>query len=125
MIWVWSSLLLVNVLKTFLICIFSICKYIKLIKLILYLQQDQISLQLKLDLDYIYDLIIVMTVIDLLLMMEKGIRGRTFPDIHWYMKANNKYVKGYDKNKESAHVKSWDNKNKIIYTEGQCYRSYL
>ena len=38
--------------------------------------------------------------IDTLLMIEKGIRG--------YVKANNKYIKNYDKNKESSYLKYWD-----------------
>ena len=28
--------------------------------------------------------------------------------IHHYTKANNKYMKDYDKNKESSHLKYWD-----------------
>ena len=37
----------------------------------------------------------------MLLMIEKGIRGRTCRAIYRYVKANNKYMKNYDKNKES------------------------
>ena len=40
--------------------------------------------------------------IDMLLMAEKGIRRRICNTIHWYAKANNKYMKEYDKNKESS-----------------------
>ena len=37
--------------------------------------------------------------IDILIMAEKGIRGGICHAIHWYAKANNKYMKDYDKNK--------------------------
>ena len=37
----------------------------------------------------------------MLLMVEKGIRGRKYHSIYWYAKANNKYIKNYDGNKES------------------------
>ena len=38
----------------------------------------------------------------MLLMVEKEIRGGTCHTIHRYAKVNNKYMKGYDKNKESS-----------------------
>ena len=38
---------------------------------------------------------------DILLMVEKGIRGGICHAIHRFAKANNKYMKNYDKNKES------------------------
>ena len=37
--------------------------------------------------------------IDMLLMVEKGIRGEICHAIHHYAKANNKYMKDYDKKK--------------------------
>ena len=40
--------------------------------------------------------------IDMLLMVEKGIRGGICHYIHRYAKANNKCMKDYDKNKESS-----------------------
>ena len=46
--------------------------------------------------------------IDILLMVESGIRGGIFQAIHWYVKASNKYIKIYDKNKESTYLKKWD-----------------
>ena len=33
-------------------------------------------------------------------MVKKGISAGISHAIHWYAKANNKYVKDYDKNKE-------------------------
>ena len=38
----------------------------------------------------------------MLLMVEKGIRGKICHAIYGYAKANNKYIKNYDKNKESS-----------------------
>ena len=42
-----------------------------------------------------------LTGIDMLLMVRKGIRGGICHSIYQYAKANNKYMKDYDKNKES------------------------
>ena len=53
----------------------------------------------------------LLTDIDMLLMLEKGIRGRICHVIHWHAKANNKYMKYYDKNKESSYLKYWDVNN--------------
>ena len=47
----------------------------------------------------------------MLLMVEKGIRGGTCHAIHRYAKASNKYMKDYDKNKESFYPKYWDANN--------------
>ena len=52
-----------------------------------------------------------MTDIDLLLMVEKCTRGGICCAIHWYVKANNKYIKDYDKNNESSYLKYWDVNN--------------
>ena len=35
----------------------------------------------------------------MLLILEKGIRGGIFHEIHRYAKANNKYIKHYEKTK--------------------------
>ena len=42
----------------------------------------------------------LLTDIDMLLMVEKVIRGRIYHAIHQYAEANNKYMKNYDENKE-------------------------
>ena len=41
-------------------------------------------------------------------MVEKGIRGELREAIHRYVKAKNKYLKDYDKNKESSYLKYRD-----------------
>ena len=47
----------------------------------------------------------LLTDIDMLLMIEKGIRGRLCHSINRYPKANNKCMKDYDKTKESSYLK--------------------
>ena len=44
-------------------------------------------------------------------MVEKGIRGGICHSIYRYAKANNKYMKDYDKNKESSYIQYWDVNN--------------
>ena len=51
------------------------------------------------------------TEIDMLLMVEKRIRGGICHVIHQYAKADNKYMNDYDKNKEPSHLKYWDVNN--------------
>ena len=41
----------------------------------------------------------------MLLMVEKTTREGIYHAVHRYVKANNKYMKDYDKNKESSHLK--------------------
>ena len=53
------------------------------------------------------------------LMVEKGIRGEICHAIHQYTKANNKYMKEYDKNKESSYLKYWDVNNLYGWTMSQ------
>ena len=53
----------------------------------------------------------LLTGIDMLLMVEKGIRGRICHTIHRCAKANNKYMKDYDENRESSYLKCWDINN--------------
>ena len=47
----------------------------------------------------------LLTDIDMLLMVEKTTREGIYHAVHRYVKANNKYMKDYDKNKESSHLK--------------------
>ena len=53
----------------------------------------------------------LLTDIDMFLIVEKGVRRGTYHAIHWYKKANNKYMKGCNKNKESIYLKYWDVNN--------------
>ena len=46
----------------------------------------------------------LLTDVNVLLMVEKGIRGGTCHAIHRYAEANNKYMNKYDKNKESSYL---------------------
>ena len=45
------------------------------------------------------------TNIDVLLMVQKGIRRGIYHAIHQYTKANKKYMKDSDKNKKSSYLK--------------------
>ena len=47
----------------------------------------------------------------MLLMVEEGIRGGICHSIHRYAKANNKYMKNYDKNEESSYIQYLDANN--------------
>ena len=53
----------------------------------------------------------LLTDICILLMVEKGIREGICHSINRYAKANHKYIKDYDKNKESSYLKYWDVNN--------------
>ena len=53
----------------------------------------------------------LLTDVDMLLMVEKGIRGGICHGIHRYAKANNKYMKNYDENEESSFVEYLDANN--------------
>ena len=53
----------------------------------------------------------LLTDIDTLLMVEKGIRGGICHSVYRYAKANNKYMKNYDKDKELSYFQYWDVNN--------------
>ena len=44
-------------------------------------------------------------------MVEKDVRGGICHAIHQYMRANKKYMKDYNENKESWYLKHWDVNN--------------
>ena len=52
----------------------------------------------------------LLTDIDMLLMVEKGIGGGMCHAIHRYAEANNKYMKNYDR-KESSYIQYLDANN--------------
>ena len=52
-------------------------------------------------------------------MVVKGIRGGICLAIHRYAKANNRYIKDYDKNKEWSYLKYWD-----VNLDGQYRKSF-
>ena len=60
----------------------------------------------------------LLTDIDKLLMVQKGIRGKICYFIKRYGKANNKYAKGYDNNEESSYLK-------YCKQDGKCYKRCL
>ena len=50
----------------------------------------------------------LLTYVDMFLIVEKGIRGGICHAIHRYAKANNKYMKNYNKNKELPYIDCLD-----------------
>ena len=53
----------------------------------------------------------LLTDIDKLLTVERGIRGEISHTIHRYAKTYHKYMKEHYKNKESSYLKHWDVNN--------------
>ena len=53
----------------------------------------------------------LLTDIDMFLMVEIVIREGICYSIYRYLKANNRYMKDYDKNKESPYIQYWDINN--------------
>ena len=49
----------------------------------------------------------LLTDVDMLFMVEKGIRGRICHTMHRYAKANNKYMKNYNKDKEESFLECY------------------
>ena len=53
----------------------------------------------------------LLTDVDMLLMVEKSIKGGTGHSIYQCRKANNKCMKDCDKNKKSSYLQYWDVNN--------------
>ena len=53
----------------------------------------------------------LLTDYDMLLMIEKGIKGRICQATHRSAKANNKYIKNYNKNIDSSYIEYLDANN--------------
>ena len=49
--------------------------------------------------------------VDMLLMVKEGVTGGICHAIHRYTKLNGKYMKNYDKNKESSYIRYLDARN--------------
>ena len=64
----------------------------------------------------------LLTNFNMLLMVEEGIREGMCHAIHRYAKANNKYMKNYDKKEESSFLKYLDANN--LYG-GPCLKDFL
>ena len=61
----------------------------------------------------------LLSYIDMLLMVGKGVRGVILHSIYRYEKANNKYMKDYDKNKELSYLQYWDVNNLYVWAMPQ------
>ena len=55
--------------------------------------------------------LVLLTDVDMLLMVEKSIRGEICHSIYQLAKANNKYMNDYDINKELSYIQYWDVNN--------------
>ena len=60
-----------------------------------------------------------LTDIDMLLMAKKGIRSEICHIINWYAKANNKYIRDYNENKESSYIRYWEINNSYRWEMSQ------
>ena len=64
----------------------------------------------------------LLTNFDMLWMVEKESRGGICHAIHTYAKANNKYMKNYDKSKDSSYIQYY---MQTICVDGQCLKNCL
>ena len=64
----------------------------------------------------------LLTDVDMLPMVEKGIKGGICHAIYRYAKANNKYMKNYNKDKEKPFLQYLDSNNLYGW---QCLKNYL
>ena len=58
---------------------------------------------------------------DMILMIEKGIRGGICQATHRYAKASNEYMKNYNKNNESSNIEYLDANNLYGWEMSQNY----
>ena len=61
----------------------------------------------------------LLTDVDMLFIVEKGIRGGICHAVYRYAKANNKYMRNYDKNKELLYILYSDANNLYGWTMSQ------
>ena len=61
----------------------------------------------------------LLTDIGMLLTVEKGIRGRICHSVYQYAKPHKKYMKDFDKNKESSYIQYWDVNNLYVWAMSQ------
>ena len=64
----------------------------------------------------------LLTAVDILLMVEKDIRGGIYHAIYWYAKANNKCMKDYNKNEVLSHIHYWDVNNLYGWAMSQSFQ---
>ena len=67
----------------------------------------------------------LVTDIDWLLMVERGIRGGICHSINRFGKAKNKYMKDYDKNEEWPYFKYWDVNNLYGWAMSQKLHGFM
>ena len=87
-------------LKTLEICALKCMSLILITRISMASMSKKTNVKLELLTDY-----------DMLSMVEEGIRGGMCHSIHRYAKANNKYMKNNDKNKESSYIQYLDANN--------------